>query len=78
MIQLTYDPQADALYIRLRHAKVDESDEVSAGVIVDYDRKGKPVGIEVLDASRFVGSPPNLQVDLTPAEFIKRSRVGKS
>lgn len=51
MIQVSYDPRADALYIRLREAKIDESDEVSSGVIVDYDRKGKPVGVEVLDAS---------------------------
>ena len=71
MIQVSYDPQADAIYIRLRAAKVDESDEVSAGVVVDYDRKGKPVGIEVLDASRLVGGHPHLQVDFALAELIK-------
>lgn len=72
MIQFSYDPRADAIYIRLRHAEIDESDEVSAGVVVDYDKKGKPIGIEVLDASRLIGSPPHLQVDLAPAELAKR------
>lgn len=66
MIQVSYDPRADALYIRLRDAKIDESDEVSSGVVVDYDRKGKPVGVEVLDASRLLGGRPNVQVELAP------------
>ena len=72
MIEVTYDVKADALYIRLREAKIDESDEVSRGVIVDYDRKGKPVGIEMLDVSRLVGGYPDLQVHLNPAELAKR------
>ena len=72
MIQVSYDPHADALYIRLREAKVDESDEVSAGVIVDYDRKGKPIGVEVLDASVLLGGRPNLQVELAPLAVAKR------
>jgi uncharacterized protein YuzE len=50
---LTYDPEADAIYIRLRdaptigegqvHTDVDEH-----GVITDYDAAGQPVGIELL------------------------------
>lgn len=72
MIQVSYDPKADALYIRLRRAKIDESDEVSAGVIVDYDRKRKLVGVEVLDASHVLGGRPNLQVDLAPLAQAKR------
>ena len=72
MLEVSYDPKADALYIRLRHAKIDESDELGHGVIMDYDHKGRPVGIEVLDASKMIGGRPHLQVDLTPAEFARR------
>ena len=71
MIHVTYDPRADALYIQFREAKVDESDEVSRGVIVDYDRKGKPIGIEVLEAARLVGGRPHLQVGLALAALAK-------
>ena len=71
MIRVSYDPRADALYIRLRQTKIDESDEVSPGVVVDYDRAGKPVGIEMLDASRLVGGRPHLQVDMALAGAAK-------
>ena len=69
MIHVSYDPRADALYIRFREAAVDESDEVRAGVIMDYDRKGKPIGIEVLDASKIIGADLNLLIDLVPTEL---------
>lgn len=72
MIQLSYDQRADALYIRLRRAHVDESDEVSRGVIVDYDRKGKPIGVEVLDASRLLGGRPHLKAELVSTASAKR------
>lgn len=72
MIQVSYDPKADALYIRLREAKIDESDEVGSGVIVDYDRKGKAIGVEVLEASHLLGGRPNLQIDLAPISLSKR------
>lgn len=47
-----YDKQADALYIRFNDKRYFESDEVKDGVIFDYDKSGKIIGIEVLDASK--------------------------
>ena len=47
-----YDKQADALAIRFQEGKYAESDEVSEGVIFDYDGNGRILGIEVLDASK--------------------------
>lgn len=49
---IKYDPDADALYIKLREGKVTESDEVEEGLIVDYDEKGNVAGIEVLEFSK--------------------------
>lgn len=51
-MKLQYDKKVDALYIRLNSKRYVESDEVSEGVIFDYDSKGKIIGIEILDASR--------------------------
>lgn len=47
-----YDRNADAAYIRFSEDKVLESEEVSEGVVLDYDADGRIVGMEVLDASR--------------------------
>ncbi|NJL92083.1 MAG: DUF2283 domain-containing protein [Coleofasciculaceae cyanobacterium SM2_1_6] len=47
-----YDAKVDALYIRWTDTKIAESDEISEGVILDYDLEGNVIGIEVLNASR--------------------------
>ncbi len=47
----TYDPEADAAHIVLVEAPIDESEEVTPGVIFDFDNGGRIVGIEVLNAS---------------------------
>ena len=54
-MKIRYDPSMDALYIRLRDGEIDESDEVSRGVIMDYDEQGILMGIEILDASHVLG-----------------------
>lgn len=51
-MKFQYDKKVDALYIRFNDKPYFESDEVKDGVIFDYDKKGKIVGIEVLDASK--------------------------
>ena len=51
-MKTTYDPQADALYVRFAEAAVVESEEVSDGVVLDFDAEGRIVAIEVLDARR--------------------------
>jgi uncharacterized protein YuzE len=52
MIDLTYDPEADAVYVSLGSAKIAATDEIAPNVFVDRDAAGKIVGIEVLTASR--------------------------
>lgn len=48
--QVIYDVEANAAYIRLSPERVEESEEVSAGIVLDYDASGRIVGMEVLDA----------------------------
>ncbi len=49
----------DALYLRLDESAIVESEEVSEGIILDYNSFGKVVGIEVLYLSQ--RSPNALQ-----------------
>ncbi|OYW28655.1 MAG: hypothetical protein B7Z44_07590 [Caulobacter sp. 12-67-6] len=48
----TYDPEADAAYIKLAEGGYYESEEVSPGVILDFTQDGKLLGIEILSASK--------------------------
>lgn len=66
-MKITYDSEADALYIRFREGEIEESDEVSEGFIVDYDPVGKPIAIEILDASEILGGKHEIAVDLIKA-----------
>lgn len=43
-----FDEQADALYVRLDESKIIESEEVYPGVILDFDDRNQVVGIEIL------------------------------
>ncbi len=47
-MRMHYSKEADAIYIRLRESKIVDSDEVSDGVIMDYNENGNVVGIEIL------------------------------
>ena len=53
-MKTTYDPAADALYVRFADARVIESEEVADGVVLDFDAEGRIVAIELLDASKHV------------------------
>ena len=49
---MRWDKESDALYIRFDEAKIVESEEVSDGIILDFDASGRVVGFEMLDVRR--------------------------
>ena len=51
-MKLKVDRDADALYLSLSEEPAYESEEVSPGIILDYDKKGRAVGIEMLHLSK--------------------------
>lgn len=51
-MKLKVDQQADALYLTLSEAAASRTEEVSPGIIVDYDDQDRVVGIEMLYLSR--------------------------
>lgn len=48
---LTYDEQADAVYVQFRRSTVTRTEELSDNVAVDYDAEGRPLGVEFLNVS---------------------------
>lgn len=51
-MRLSYDPTTDSLYIHLAERPAADSDEVTDGVVLDYDASGALVGIDVQHASQ--------------------------
>ena len=51
-MKLDYYPDTDSLYIDLSSTPSVESQEVSEGVVLDYDAEGNLVGIDIDHASR--------------------------
>lgn len=57
-MHIRFDPTADALYVRLSDCPVAETVELSPGIQLDRDAQDRPVGIEVLGASKRPGLDP--------------------
>ncbi|MFN3420158.1 MAG: DUF2283 domain-containing protein [Armatimonadota bacterium] len=51
-MRIEYDPQADAVYFRLKKGRVHETVAIADGVLVDLDERGDPLGIEILFVSK--------------------------
>ncbi len=47
-MRVKVDMESDALYFRLSEEEIEESEEISSGIIVDYNKEGKVIGIEIL------------------------------
>ncbi len=50
-MKLKVDKEADALYLRLDESQIVESEEVSPGVVLDYNEAKQVVGVELLRLS---------------------------
>jgi uncharacterized protein YuzE len=50
-MQITYDTQADALYIKFQDGKFKTNKEVQEGIILDMGEGDVLLGIEILEAS---------------------------
>ena len=58
-MKLNVDKAADALYLRLDDSPIVESEEVSPGVVLDYNESNEVVGVEILNLSH---RSPNLNL----------------
>jgi len=75
-MKVTYDPEVDVLRILFSSAPIQESDEDKPGVILDYDKDGNIVGMEILDASERTENPRAMEYAIaestsTPAGAVR-------
>jgi len=67
-MKVIFDPETDTLTLILKEDKVAESNEVREGIIIDYNKDGKIVSIEILDASEQVSEPQGILYELKGKE----------
>ena len=61
-MKLLYYPETDSLYIELNPRPSVDSQEIIAGVVLDVDAEGRPVGLDIDRASQVL--------DLTSLETV--------
>lgn len=70
-MKITYDKKIDAMYIKLRVGNYDHTKKVTDDILVDVNKKGEILGLEILDASRNIGKvkKENVAIEFTPASL---------
>ena len=71
-MKIEYDKEADALYIQLREAYVDDNIDIEEGITIDVDEKRHIIGIEILDASKNLSLKDlvNITIENLPVEQV--------
>ena len=67
-MKVIYARETDIMTVILGDAPVAESDEDKPGVILDYDTSGNLVSLEILDASRRIKTPSQIEYQVVPLE----------
>jgi uncharacterized protein YuzE len=62
-MRMTYDPAADAAYLYLMERgtgthEIARTEEVAAGLMLDFDEQDRVVGLEILGVSKLPGAKP--------------------
>ena len=64
-MKITYDPNVNAAYIRLREGKFQVTTQrLTEDIAINYDPHGSVVGIEILDASKYLFKHKQPQIEL--------------
>jgi len=74
-MKIEYDREADALYILLRDAEVDDNLDITDGVTIDLDANRQVIGLEILDVSKKMSLSDivNISIENLPLERIERA-----
>ncbi len=69
-MNISYDKDADCLYIQFQQGKVSKTRKIDEGILVDLDEKGRIYGIEIVGVSErmSVASLGKINIDMPVAE----------
>lgn len=70
-MKVIYDPDKDILQITFVPTVVEETAQISPGLILDYDEDGQVIGLEIKRASIKTESPYAISFDVGQANLNK-------
>jgi uncharacterized protein YuzE len=62
-MKINYDKEVDVINIRFSDAEIFETNEDKSGIIIDYDKDGNIIEIEVLNASKHSYNPLKIEYE---------------
>jgi len=68
-MKINYDKSVDALYIEFKGSKSAKTLEKDDNVLVDFDKKGNVVGIEILHYSKIAPVKERLEISAGPKKI---------
>ncbi len=74
-MKVIYDQETDTVQVIFADSKVFESEENKSGVIIDYDKKGNVVGLEILKASKRIEKPYGVEYFFQTENRIQKKRA---
>jgi len=74
-MKVSYDPRTDTLSVIFKEGiPVAESDEDKPGVILDYDREGNLISLEILDASHRITQTRKIEFETLETQSAMEAR----
>ncbi|MEL6352637.1 MAG: DUF2283 domain-containing protein [Cyanobacteria bacterium J06627_28] len=70
-MKVIYDPDRDILQLSFNQQLVEETTQITPGLILDYDEDGHIIGIEIRQASRRVDNPQEITYAIGEADTSK-------
>jgi len=66
-MKFKYDKEADAAYIyvedSIKDGEVDKTIELNDNIIIDFDKNGKLLGVEILNASKILNKKSIIEAE---------------
>ena len=70
-MKVIYDPDKDILQIAFIQALIEETTQISPGLVLDYDVDGQVIGLEIRKASVKMDSPYAISFNIGEANLNK-------
>lgn len=72
--KIYYDKRTDVLWLNVKSGAEDRHLEVSPGISVELNKKGELLGVEILNASKTLGSKLNIKPPIRASAIAHRIR----